>query len=75
MGIFFSFKYDLIFLTIISPSVLPISVEDFKSDFSSGKTFSGIPSVAIIEAARDKHGHFPLDLFLLDRCHYLAFSN
>ena len=27
---------------MISPSLLPVSVEDFKSDFSSGATFPGI---------------------------------
>jgi hypothetical protein len=50
-GISLLTKNALIFLTMISPSLLPISVEDFKSDFSSGATFPGIPRVAIIEAA------------------------
>lgn len=50
-GISFSPKKAVIFLTIISPSVLPFSVEDFKSDFSRGETLPGIPIVAIIEAA------------------------
>jgi hypothetical protein len=50
-GSSFSPKNAFIFLTIISPSVLPFSVEDFKSDFSRGETFPGIPIVAIIEAA------------------------
>ena len=35
---------------MMSPSVFPSSVDDFNSDFSSGLTLSGIPSVAIIEA-------------------------
>ena len=50
-GISFASRKALIFLTIISPSLLPISMEDFKSDFSSGATFPGIPKVAMIEAA------------------------
>jgi hypothetical protein len=54
---------------MMSPSLLPLSVEDFKSDFSSGATFPGIPSVAIIEAATNKHGHFLLSLFHFGKYH------
>ena len=50
-GNFFSFKNASIFRIKISPSVLPFSLEDFNSDFSSGATFPGIPKVAMIEAA------------------------
>jgi len=51
-GIFFSTKNASIFLITISPSLFPVSVDDFKSDFSSGATLPCIPSVAIIEAAK-----------------------
>jgi hypothetical protein len=47
----FSFKNALIFLTIISQSVFHFSLDDFKSDFSSGVTLFSIQSVAIIDAA------------------------
>jgi hypothetical protein len=36
----------------MSTSLFPVSVDDFKSDFSSGATLPCIPSVAIIEAAK-----------------------
>ena len=50
-GMSFSSKKDFIFLTTISPSLFPFSIEDFKSDFSNGATLPGIPKVAMIEAA------------------------
>ena len=51
LGKFFSFKKALIFRIKISPSVLPLSLDDFSSDFSSGATLPGMPRVAMIEAA------------------------
>ena len=50
-GISFASRNALIFLKIISPSLLPISIEDFKSDFSKGVTLYGIPIVVIIVEA------------------------
>ena len=44
-GIFFASKNASIFLTNISPSVFPFSMEDLKSVFSSGATFPGTPIV------------------------------
>jgi hypothetical protein len=51
LGMFFSSKKSSIFLMTIFPSVLfPVSLEDFKSDFSSGGTLPEIPIVEIMEA-------------------------
>ena len=50
-GSAFSVKNALIFLRIISPSVLPGSGEDFRSSFSKGFTFPGTPRVAMMEEA------------------------